>query len=77
MTENNQYTPSDHDIYSLVDRLRSTGNHFNDDTAAVEHRVPNFHDCHLAADVIESLMVYKYLSARMMEEALSKVIGDE
>jgi hypothetical protein len=77
MSETSDYQPTDDDIYNLVDRLRSTGNHYNDETQAIESRVPNFHDCHLAANVIESLMIFKHLATNAMSLMIKNIEVDE
>lgn len=76
MTEN-IISPSEEEICSLVDRLRATGHHLNEETNVIEGRVPNFHDCHVAADVIESLLIFKKMAEFTLARMIEEVIIDE
>ena len=76
-SEYSKITPTEEAICDLVDRLRATGHHLDEETNVIEARIPNFHDCHVAADVIESLLIFKKMSQMVLAHVIEKVESNE
>lgn len=65
-----------HDFYSLIARLRDTGPKVNEENNVVEGRVPNYHDCHAAGDIIEAFLIYKNAAEMVVAETINRLVEE-